>query len=206
MYKSSSKILFIIFSFLVLFILFGCMSQIAEIKKNPYYYNGKEVHINGTVEKVKIFNESSEYNSPTPLFLYIIKDNFDEIAVLSTENVYKGSYKSVHGKVLIFKSNLYENDIAFIVNEIGKYLLDKNALPSSKQKEAQKAFVSIIAAIINLLTNGKLSEPVNSISEGAQTLIDSNLDAIDKQYINEITNTLLNFLPKDEYYYLILED
>jgi hypothetical protein len=206
MQKSISKIGFICFSIIILFVLFSCMSGIAEIKKDPYRYNGQEVNIYGTVEKVKLFNESSEYNAPVPLLLYTIKDNFDEIAVLSTQTAYKGSYKSVHGKVLIFKSNLYENDIQFIVNEITKYLSEKNALPSSKQKEAQKAFVSIIAAIINLLTNGKLSQPVNNISEGAQTIIDSNLDAVDKEYINQITNSLLNFLPKDEYYYLILED
>lgn len=182
------------------------MSQIAEIKKNPYEYNGKEVYVKGTVDQLKIFKESQDYNAPVPLYLFLIKDSFDQIAVLSTKICYEGSYKTVHGKVLIFKYNLYDNDVQFIIHEIANYLIEKDALPSSKQKEAQKAFISIIASIIDLLTNGKLSEPINTISEGAKSAIDSNLDEIDKQYITEITQTLLNFLPKDEYYYLILED
>lgn len=182
------------------------MSQIAEIKKNPYDFNGKEVNVDGTVEKVKILKESQDYNAPVPLLLYTIKDSFDAIAILSTDKVYTGQYKRVNGKVIVFRNNLYENEIQFVIKEITEFLMKKNALPSSKQKEAQKAFISIIAAIINLLTNGKLSEPVNSIADGAQTVIDSNLNETDKQYITEITQSLINFLPKDEYYYLILEN
>lgn len=207
-YIKTKAIKIILFStfILLLFITFSCISPIAEIKKNPYEYNGKEVYVIGSVVKLKIFKESQEYNAPVPLYLFLIKDSFDQIAVLSTKISYKGSYKTVHGKVLIFKYNLYDNDVQFIIHEIANYLIKKDALPSSKQKEAQKAFISIIASIIDLLTNGKLSEPINTVSEGAKSVIDSNLDEIDKQYISEITQTLLNFLPKDEYYYLILED
>lgn len=186
-------------------ILFGCMSQIAEIKKNPYVYNGKEISVYGTIDKVKIFEESSIFNTPSQLYLYTIKDNFDEISIISTKIPYKGQNKKVYGKLIVFKKNLYENEVQFIINELAMYLAEKNALPSSKQKEAQKAFVSIIASIINLLTNNKMSEPVNTVSEGAQAIIDSRLEESDIQYINEIVKSLLNFLPKDEYYFIILE-
>jgi len=202
----NQNIIFLLILFLFTFLFSSCMSQIAEIKKNPYDFNGKEVNVDGTVEKVKILKESQDYNAPVPLLLYTIKDSFDEIAILSTDKVYTGQYKRVNGKVIVFRNNLYENEIQFVIKEITEFLMKKNALPSSKQKEAQKAFISIIAAIINLLTNGKLTEPVNSIADGAQTVIDSNLNETDKQYITEITQSLINFLPKDEYYYLILEN
>lgn len=202
----NQNIIFLLILFLFTFLFSSCMSQIAEIKKNPYDFNGKEVNVDGTVEKVKILKESQDYNAPVPLLLYTIKDSFDEIAILSTDKVYTGQYKRVNGKVIVFRNNLYENEIQFVIKEITEFLMKKNALPSSKQKEAQKAFISIIAAIINLLTNGKLTEPVNSIADGAQTVINSNLNETDKQYITEITQSLINFLPKDEYYYLILEN
>lgn len=200
------KVICLLSLILFLFIAFSCMSAIAEIKKNPSYYNGQEVYVGGVVTKLKLLNESKEYYSPTPLYLYVIKDDFDEIAVLSTNIAYAGNYKKVNGKLIVFKNNLYESEIQFAAKEIAEYLLKKNALPSSKEKEAQKAFISIIAAIINIFTDGKLSEPVNTISQGAQTIVDSNLEEVDKQYIEQVIQSLLNYLPKDEYYYLILEN
>jgi len=200
------KIILVVLLVISLIILFSCMSQIAEIKKNPEIYNGKDVSVSGTIDQIKILNSDHNYYEVKPLYLYLLKDNFDQIAVISTDSVYIQQYKRVHGKVLIFKYSFYENEIRFIISEIADYLIENNALPSSKQKESQKLFISLIAAIINILTGGKLEEPVNSISDGEQKIIDSSLDDIDKKYIEEITESLLKFLPKDEIYYLILED
>jgi len=206
MSRKIKTLIFIIFIFLFSFTLFSCMSSIANIKKNPEYFNGQKVHIFGFVKKVDSFFRNEDNFPEIPLFMYLLEDNFDEIAILSTSKVYVGQQKSVNGKVIIFKNGFYQSEIQFVITEIKDYLSKKNALPSSKKKASQKAFVSIISIIINILTQGKFEEPINSLSEIAQDTIDSALDEIDKEYIEEMTQALIKFLPKDEIYYLILED
>lgn len=201
------KFFIVIIMVIIFIIVIGCSTQISQIKKDPYYYNGREVYISGVIQKYIVLNESQIYNAPVPLYLYILKDNFGEtVAFLSIKIYYPGNYKSIQGKVLVFKYNLFENDIQFITKELIDYLSKKEALPSSKKKESQKAFISIIAGIINILTNGKITEQVDTISQGAQTIIDYNTDEIDKQYISEVIQSFLKYLPKDEYYIIILED
>lgn len=193
-----------IFAFLV---LSSCSSTIAEIKKNPGRYNGNHIYVEGIVENVTLLIDNVNYFNYTPaLYFYTITDNYDSLNVITYKKVYNGSYKSVNGKLIIFQHNIIHSELNSFLNEFTEYLINKNALPSSKYKESQKLFVSILASIINILTNGTMTSSIDTIENSAQEAIDSGITVEDKLFIQQVTQNLLSKLPKDEYYYVILED
>jgi len=51
-----------------------------------------------------------------------------------------------------------------------------------------------------------MTSSINTVENNAQEAIDSGITAEDKLFIQQVTQNLLSKLPKDEYYYVILED
>ncbi len=193
-----------LFAFLV---LSSCSSTIAEKKKDPGRYNGSHISVEGIVEKTTLLIDNINYLDYVPtLYFYTINDNYESLNVITYKKVYNGSHRAVNGKLIIFQNNIIHSELNFFLNEFTEYLINKNALPSSKHKESQKLFVSILASIINILTNGAMTSSINTVENNAQEAIDSGITAEDKLFIQQVTQNLLSKLPKDEYYYVILED